>query len=154
MKPKGAKRKEVGDGRDDTDKPSSAAKPTKKKAKKQDKKRASRAVLKAVLAIVVLGALIAGALTFGRSRLFPSSWDPALTPLVDEVERLFRRSERYNRLVLSTATRFRQSVARYGAFLDACEARDGAAAERAVQASIRWAVDRVGPLLPTEADAP
>jgi len=30
---------------------------------------------------------------------------------------------------------------------------DGAAAERAVQASIRWAVDRVGPLLPTESGA-
>jgi len=73
--------------------------------------------------------------------------------LVDEVERLFRRSERYNRLVLSTATRFRESVARYGTFLEACEARDGAAAERAVQASIRWAVDRVGPLLPTESGA-
>jgi len=29
----------------------------------------------------------------------------------------------------------------------------GAAAERAVQASIRWAVDRVGPLLRTEAGA-
>jgi len=74
--------------------------------------------------------------------------------LVDEVERLFRRSERYNRLVLSTATRFRESVSRYGAFLEACEARDGEAAERAVQASIRWAVDRVGPLLPSESDPP
>ena len=37
--------------------------------------------------------------------------------LVDEVERLFVRSERYNRLVLSTADRFRESVARYAAFL-------------------------------------
>jgi DNA-binding GntR family transcriptional regulator len=70
--------------------------------------------------------------------------------LVDEVERLFRRSERYNRLVLSTAERFRESVARYGAFLKACEARDADAAERAVQDSIRWAVDRLGPLLPPE----
>jgi len=74
--------------------------------------------------------------------------------LVDEVERLFRRSERYNRLVLSTAERFRESVARYGAFLDACEARDAAAAERAVQDSIRWAVDRLGPLLPSEVEQP
>ena len=70
--------------------------------------------------------------------------------LVDEVERLFRRSERYNRLVLSTAERFRDSVARYGAFLQACEARDADAAEHAVQDSIRWAVDRLGPLLPPE----
>jgi DNA-binding GntR family transcriptional regulator len=72
--------------------------------------------------------------------------------LVDEVERLFRRSERYNRLVLSTAERFRESVARYGAFLDACAARDPDAAERAVQDSIRWGVERLGPLLPSEAD--
>ena len=53
-----------------------------------------------------------------------------------------RRSERYNRLVLSTADRFRESVARYGSFLEACESRDAIAAERAVQESIRWAVDR------------
>jgi DNA-binding GntR family transcriptional regulator len=70
--------------------------------------------------------------------------------LVDEVERLFRRSERYNRLVLSSAERFRESVSRYAPFLAACEARDGKAAERAVQESIRWAVERVGPLLPSE----
>ena len=38
MKPKGAKRKAIGDGRDDAEKPASGAKPTKKKAKKQDKK--------------------------------------------------------------------------------------------------------------------
>src|SRR5688572_6380788 len=63
--------------------------------------------------------------------------------LVDEVER-------YNRLVLSTAERFRESVARYGAFLQACEARDADAAEHAVQDSIRWAVDGLGPLLPPE----
>lgn len=73
--------------------------------------------------------------------------------LVDEVERLFRRSERYNRLVLSTAERFRESVARYGTFLRACEARDADAAEHAVQESIRWAVDRLGPLLPSESEA-
>jgi DNA-binding GntR family transcriptional regulator len=72
--------------------------------------------------------------------------------LVDEVERLFRRSERYNRLVLSTADRFRESVARYGSFLEACEARNAVAAEDAVQESIRWAVDGLGPLLPSEAD--
>lgn len=72
--------------------------------------------------------------------------------LVDEVERLFVRSERYNRLVLSTADRFRESVSRYGTFLRACEARDPLAAERAVQESIRWAVDGVGPLLPSESE--
>lgn len=72
--------------------------------------------------------------------------------LVDEVERLFRRSERYNRLVLSTAERFAGSVGRYPDFLAACEARDGEAAERAVQTSLRWAVDRVAPGLPSEGD--
>jgi DNA-binding GntR family transcriptional regulator len=73
--------------------------------------------------------------------------------LVEEVERLFRRSERYNRLVLSTPERFRESVARYATFLEACEARDPVAAERAVQASIGWAVDRVGPLLRSETES-
>jgi DNA-binding GntR family transcriptional regulator len=70
--------------------------------------------------------------------------------LVDEVERLFRRSERYNRLVLSTPERFAESVARYPTFLAACEAHDGEAAERAVQTALRWAVDRVAPGLPSE----
>lgn len=70
--------------------------------------------------------------------------------LVAEVERLFRRSERYNRLVLSTPERFAESVGRYPAFLAACEARDGEAAERAVQSGLRWAVDRVAPGLPSE----
>ncbi len=71
--------------------------------------------------------------------------------LVDEVERLFWRSDRYNRLLLSTLERFRESVGRYREFLAACEANDGARAEQAVQDSIRWAVDRVAPTLPSEA---
>lgn len=71
--------------------------------------------------------------------------------LVEEVERLFWRSDRYNRLVLSTLERFRESVGRYRDFLAACEAGDGAAAERAVHESLRWAVDRVAPSLPSEA---
>jgi DNA-binding GntR family transcriptional regulator len=73
--------------------------------------------------------------------------------LVDEVERLFWRSERYNRIVLSTRERFSESVGRYGGLLAACEVRDGDAAERAVQDSIRWGVDRAAPELPSEADA-
>lgn len=72
--------------------------------------------------------------------------------LVDEVERLFRRAERYNRLVLSTAESFAESVGRYGSVLAACEARDGAAAERAVQGSILWATERIAGSLPTEAE--
>lgn len=72
--------------------------------------------------------------------------------LVEEVEQLFRRSERYNRIVLSTAERFAESVGRYLSFLAACERHDGEQAERAVQTSLRWAVDRVGPGLPSESD--
>ena len=37
----------------------------------------------------------------------------------EEIERLFRRSERHNRLVLSTPERFRESVGRYREFLSA-----------------------------------
>ena len=61
--------------------------------------------------------------------------------LVEEVERLYWRSERYNRLVLSTAQRFQESLGRYSAFFADCEADDGLAAERDVQDSLRWAVD-------------
>ena len=71
--------------------------------------------------------------------------------LVDEVERLFWRSDRYNRLVLSTLERFRESVGRYRDFLAACEANDGARAEQTVHESLRWAVDRVAASLPSEA---
>ncbi len=72
--------------------------------------------------------------------------------LVDEVERLFWRADRYNRLVLSTAERFRESVGRYRGFLAACEERDGALAERIVQESMRWAVEHTAPGLPSEAE--
>ena len=72
--------------------------------------------------------------------------------LVEEVERLYRRSERYNRLVLSTAQRFQESLDRYQSFFVTCEANDGRAAERGIQESLRWAVDSVAPGLPSEAD--
>jgi len=72
--------------------------------------------------------------------------------LVDEVERLYHRSERYNRIVLSTPRRFRESVGRYAAFLAACKARDGAAAERTVRESLSWAVERVAAGLPSESE--
>jgi DNA-binding GntR family transcriptional regulator len=74
--------------------------------------------------------------------------------LFAEVERLFRRSERYNRLVLSTAERFAQSVANYRGLYDACAAGDPDAAERAIDDQMRWAVGRVASLLPSEADTP
>jgi DNA-binding GntR family transcriptional regulator len=72
------------------------------------------------------------------------------TRLVDEVERLFWRAERYNRLVLSTAARFKRSVGYYRAFLDACEARDGDAAERVIHESMRQTVADLAPSLPSE----
>ena len=72
--------------------------------------------------------------------------------LVGEVERLYRRSERYNRIVLSTAQRFQESLGRYSAFFAHCEVNDGLAAERAVQDSLRWAVDSIAAGLPSEAE--
>jgi DNA-binding GntR family transcriptional regulator len=74
------------------------------------------------------------------------------TRLVGEVERLFWRGERYNRLVLSTSERFGRSVAHYADFLEACERRSGARAEKVIHRSIRWAVDLVLDSLPSEAD--
>jgi DNA-binding GntR family transcriptional regulator len=70
--------------------------------------------------------------------------------LVGEVERLYWRSERYNRLVLSTAQRFQESLGRYADFFAHCEKNDGLAAERAAQDSLRWAVDSVAGGLPSE----
>ena len=72
--------------------------------------------------------------------------------LVDEVGRLYWRAHRYNQLVLSTAERFRESVGRYRDFLAACEAGDGARAEQVVQESIRWAVERAAPGVPSESE--
>ena len=72
--------------------------------------------------------------------------------LVEEVERLYFRSERYNRLVLSTAERFRESLGRYSSFFANCEANDGPAAERGVQDSLRWAVESAAGGLPSETE--
>jgi DNA-binding GntR family transcriptional regulator len=72
--------------------------------------------------------------------------------LVDEVERLFWRADRYNRLVLSTAERFRESVGRYQGFLAACEAHDGERAEAVVQESMRWAFGRAADSVPSETE--
>ncbi len=75
------------------------------------------------------------------------------TRLVAEVERLFWRAERYNRLVLTGSERFRRSVRHYRDFLDACESGSGPRAESVIHTSIRWAVDNVIETLPSEADA-
>jgi DNA-binding GntR family transcriptional regulator len=70
--------------------------------------------------------------------------------LVAEVERLFWRAERYNRLVLASKSRFRRSLAHYREFVKACAARDGDAAETVIHASIRWAVELLWDSLPSE----
>jgi DNA-binding GntR family transcriptional regulator len=72
------------------------------------------------------------------------------TRLVHEVERLFRRGERYNRIVLSDPDRFDRSITSYHDFVGACEQRDGEAAERVVASSMRWAIDAVAGSLPSE----
>ena len=72
--------------------------------------------------------------------------------LVAEGERLYWRAARYNHLVLSTAARFRRSVGYYREFLQACERRDGDAAERVIHDSIRSAVDLLGRSLPSESE--
>jgi DNA-binding GntR family transcriptional regulator len=74
--------------------------------------------------------------------------------LVAEVERLFWRAERYNRLVLASKARFRRSLAYYRDFVNACAARDGEAAEAVIHASIRWAVDLLWERLPSERTLP
>lgn len=73
--------------------------------------------------------------------------------LIDEVERLFWRADRYNRIVLSTAERFGESVGRYQGFLAACEAHDGERAEEVVQESIRWAFGRAANSVPSETES-
>jgi DNA-binding GntR family transcriptional regulator len=72
--------------------------------------------------------------------------------LLAEVERLFWRSERYNRLVLASKERFLRSVSNYRKLYRACRARDAERAERAIDEQMRWAVRSVGSMLPSEAD--
>jgi DNA-binding GntR family transcriptional regulator len=69
-----------------------------------------------------------------------------------EFERLFWRSERYNRLVLSGRDRFRQSVRNYRRLYEACRTGDPEEAEHAIEEQMRWAVDLVGDSLPSEVE--
>jgi DNA-binding GntR family transcriptional regulator len=70
--------------------------------------------------------------------------------LLAEVERLFWRAERYNRLVLSSRERFRASVRNYRRFYEACKAGDARAAASVVEESTQWAVDLIWESLPSE----
>jgi DNA-binding GntR family transcriptional regulator len=76
------------------------------------------------------------------------------TRLVSEVERLFRRGDRYHRLVLSSPERFKRSVRSYHDFFAACNKHDAARAERVIHDSLRWAVDLIGGSLPSEQEVP
>jgi DNA-binding GntR family transcriptional regulator len=71
--------------------------------------------------------------------------------LLGEVERLFWRAERYNRLVLSSRQRFRDSVKNYRRFFEACKAGDPRQAEQVIEESTQWAVDLIWDSLPSEA---
>ncbi len=70
--------------------------------------------------------------------------------LLAEVERLFWRAERYNRLVLSGPSRFSASVANYGRFYEACKAGDPKRAAAVIEDSTQWAVDLIWESLPSE----
>jgi DNA-binding GntR family transcriptional regulator len=71
--------------------------------------------------------------------------------LLTKVERLFWAVGRYNVLLLSSPERFEESVSHYRRFLEAATARDGDAAEQVFEASAHWALDRLRPVLPSEA---
>jgi DNA-binding GntR family transcriptional regulator len=73
--------------------------------------------------------------------------------LVAEVERLYWRAERYNRRLLAGTDRYQRSVGHYGLFLAACERRSGKEAEQVIHESVQWAVESLGPTLPSERDA-
>jgi DNA-binding GntR family transcriptional regulator len=73
--------------------------------------------------------------------------------LLAEVERLYWRSERYNRLVLSGKERYRRSIGNYQRFFAAVHAHDGDKAERVIHESVRWTVRMLGPGLRSERDA-
>jgi DNA-binding GntR family transcriptional regulator len=70
--------------------------------------------------------------------------------LLAEVERLFWRAERYNRIVLATRERFRRSVGHYKRFYEACKAGDARGAEKVIHDSTQWAVETIAKLLPAE----
>ena len=76
------------------------------------------------------------------------------TRLVAEVERLFWRSERYNRIVLSSRERFRSSIGNYRRFYEACKAGDPLAAQEVMRESLEWAVRLIADDLPSERDTP
>jgi DNA-binding GntR family transcriptional regulator len=70
--------------------------------------------------------------------------------LLAEVERLFWRAERYNRLILASRRRLRESLDYHRRLFDACAARDSEEARRIVEESMQWAVELIWKSLPSE----
>jgi hypothetical protein len=50
------------------------------------KRKKRRAGVKAFLVLLILGGVVAGALVYGRSYLFPDEWDRDLVPIADDIE--------------------------------------------------------------------
>jgi hypothetical protein len=77
------------------------------------KQNQGRVFKRTVVALLLVGGLIAAALVFGRGYLFPTKWDPALTPVVDAVQ--LEHGEEFDRtveLVRQPATEYQATVGR------------------------------------------
>ncbi len=67
--------------------------------------------------------------------------------LCHQVNDLRERAERYLRLVFDSPTRFRESLQAQEGLYRACQARDGAEAERVLVVALNWTLDYAAPLL-------
>jgi len=73
--------------------------------------------------------------------------------LLEEVERLYWRSERYLHLLLEDESRFEDSLRHYRNLLGACRRNDGDDAEKVITQSIRWGLKVLESQLPSEVEA-
>lgn len=72
--------------------------------------------------------------------------------LLQEVQRLYWRSERYLHLLLEDESRFEDSLRHYRNLLSACTRNDGDDAEKVIAQSIRWGLRALEGQLPREAE--
>jgi DNA-binding GntR family transcriptional regulator len=70
--------------------------------------------------------------------------------LIDQIERLRERAERYLKLAYSEASRTNESFRFHLELFDALAQHDGASAERINQQALRWTLKRAGPLVQRE----